>query len=225
MCRVLGLGVPYTSDTPSLLEYKFFKCHTILPSIVNSCIRKQLGAPRVSITFAPNRQSGEDLSSFFKDTEYTKKNPSPPAPPAADSSGFTYEPLTCIQGYVSPKHADYFIWELGVFEEGSKVVLGDNLVLARITGIVGVGRNFVKFGVETLGSSFRNEIPVKRMIISFSPDVFCLSRSQRFKHSFFPWLLKSMRDFADVDRVFDEVEAEKQNGQSAGYGRIICDMF
>jgi hypothetical protein len=39
---------------------------------------------------------------------------------------------TNIQGYISPKCADYLIWELGVFEEGSKVVLGDNLVLARI---------------------------------------------------------------------------------------------
>jgi hypothetical protein len=120
---------------------------------------------------------------------------------------------------------DYFIWELGVFEEGLKVVLGDILVLARITGIVGVGRNFVKFGVETLGSSFRNEIPVKRMIISFSPDVFHLPRSQRFKCFFFPRFLKSMRDFADVDRIFDESDAEKQNGLAADYGRVICDMF
>jgi hypothetical protein len=149
----------------------------------------------------------------------------PPAPPAADSSGFSYEPLTCIQGYVSPKRADYFIWELGVFEEGSKVVLDDNLVLARITGIVGVGCNFFKFGVETLGSSFRDEIPVKSMIVSFSPDVFCLSRSQHFKCSFFPWFLKSMRDFADADRIFDESDAEKQNELAADYGRIICDMF
>jgi hypothetical protein len=190
-----------SSDTPSLLEYKSFKRHTIFPSIVNSCICKQLGAPHISITFAPDRRSGKDLSSFFEDTKYTKKNPSPPAPPAANSSGFTYEPPTRIQGYISPRRADYFIWELGVFEEGLKVVLGDNLVLARITGIVGVGRNFIKFGVETLGSSFRNEIPVKRMIISIPPDVFRLSRSQRFKCSFFPWFLKSMRDFADVDRI------------------------
>jgi hypothetical protein len=82
------------------------------------------------------------------------------------------------------------MWELGVFEEGSKVVLGDNLVLARITGVVGVGHNFIKFGVDTLGSSFRNEIPVKRMIVSIPPDIFCLSCSQRFKCSYFPWFLK-----------------------------------
>jgi hypothetical protein len=153
---------------------------------------------------------------FLKIPNTPKKNPWPPAPPAADSSGFTYKPLTRIQGYVSPKCVDYFIRELGVFEEGSKVVLGDNLVLARITGIVGVGHNFVKFGVETLGSSFRNKIPVKRMMVSFSPDIFCLSRSQHFKCSFFPWFLKSMRDFAD---------AEKQNRLAADYGRIICNMF
>jgi hypothetical protein len=120
---------------------------------------------------------------------------------------------------------DYFIWELGVFEEGSKVVLGDNLVLARITEIVGVGRNFIKFGVEMLGSSFRDKIPVKRMIISFSPDVFRLSCSQRLKCSVFPWFLKLMRDFTDAGRIFDEFAAEKQNELSAEDRRVICDMF
>jgi hypothetical protein len=126
------------------------------------------------------------------------------------SSGFIYEPLSHIQGYISPKCADYFIWELGAFKEGSKVILGDNLVLARITGVVGVGCNFVKFRVETLGSSFRDEIPVTRMIISFSPDVFRLTCSQRFKCFFFPRFLKSMRDFANVDRIFDGFDAERQ---------------
>jgi hypothetical protein len=120
---------------------------------------------------------------------------------------------------------DYFIWELGVFKEGWKVILGNNLVLATIMGIVGVGHNFIKFGVETLGSPFRDEIPVKRMIISFSPDIFCLSRSQHFKCSFFPWFLKSMRDFADADRIFDGFDAERQKGLSADYGKVICNMF
>jgi hypothetical protein len=162
---------------------------------------------------------------FSKTPNTPKKIPSPPAPPATDSSGFTYEPLTHIQGYVSPKSADYFNWELGVFKEGSKVILGDNLVLARITGIVGVGCNFIKFGVETLGSSFRDEIPVKRMIVSLSPDIFRLSRSQHFKCFFFPRFLKSMRDFANADRIFDEFDVERQRGLSVDYGKVICDMF
>ena len=105
------------------------------------------------------------------------------------------------------------------------MVLGNNLVLARITGVVGVGHNFIKFGVDTLGSSFRNKIPVRRMIVSIPPDIFHLSRYQRLKCSFFPWFLKSMRNFADADRIFDEAEAEKANRQAADYGRIICDMF
>jgi hypothetical protein len=120
---------------------------------------------------------------------------------------------------------DYFIWELGVFKEGSKVILGNNLVLAKVTGVVGVGRNFVKFGVEMLGSSFRDKIPVKRMIVSFPPDIFCLFCSQHFKCFFFPWFLKLIRDFADVDRFFDGFDVEKQKGLSVDYGRVICDMF
>jgi hypothetical protein len=120
---------------------------------------------------------------------------------------------------------DYFIWELGVFKEGSKIILGDNLVLAKVTGVVGVGHNFVKFGVEMLGSSFRDKIPVKRMIISFSPDILHLSHSQRFNCFFFPWFLKLMRDFADADRFFDGFNAEKQKGLSVDYGRVICNMF
>ena len=162
---------------------------------------------------------------FSRTPSIPKKIPLPPAPPATDSSGFIYEPLTHIQGYISSKCANYFIWELEVFKEGSKVILGDNLVLVRITGIVGVGCNFVKFGVEMLGSSFRDKIPVNRMLISFSPDIFHLSCSQCFKCFFFPRLLKSMRDFADVDRIFDGFDAERQRGLSVDYRKVICDMF
>jgi hypothetical protein len=112
---------------------------------------------------------------------------------------------------------DYFIWELGAFKEGSKVTLGDNLVLAKITGVVGVGCNFVKLGVETLGSSFRDKMPVKRMII--------FTCFQHLKCFFFPRFLKSMRDFANVDRIFDVFDAERQRRLSVDYGKVICDMF
>jgi hypothetical protein len=148
-----------------------------------------------------------------------------PAPPATNFSGFIYKPLTHIQGYISPKCAGYFIWELGAFKEGSKVILGDNLVLVRITGVVGVGGNFVKFGVETLGSSFRDKIPVTRMIVFFSPNIFCLTHFQHLKHFFFPRFLKLMRDFANVNRIFDGFDAERQRGLSVDYGKVICNMF
>jgi hypothetical protein len=213
-----------SSNTRSSLDYNSFKLLTILPSIINSRIRGRLGAPRVSISFAPDRRSLESYSSFFEDTEYTKKIPSTPFPPASDSSGFVYEPLVHLQGYLSPKRADYFIWENGAFSEGVKVILGDELVLARITKVVGVGRNFVKFGVEVLGSASKDEIPVTRMIVSFSPDILRLTRLQRLKLLLFRRFLKSMRDFADVDRVWEEPDGVR-GGQSVDYGKIICDMF
>jgi len=55
---------------------------------------------------------------------------------------------------------DYFIWEYGAFKEGVTVILGDNLRLVKITKVVGVGHNFIKFGVEVLGSSSKDEVPV-----------------------------------------------------------------
>jgi hypothetical protein len=147
-----------------------------------------------------------------------------PFPPASDSSGFVYEPLVHLQGYLSPKHADYFIWENGIFSEGAKVILGDELVLARITRVVGVGCSFVKFGVEVLGSASKDEIPVTRMIVSFSPDILRLTHLQCLKLIFFRRFLKLMRDFADVDRVWEEPDGMR-SGQSVDYGKIICDMF
>jgi hypothetical protein len=62
------------------------------------------------------------------------------------------------------------------------------------------------------------------MIVSFSLDVFHLSCSQRFKRFFFPRFLKSMRDFADADSIFDGFDAERQRGLSVDYGKVICDV-
>jgi len=56
---------------------------------------------------------------------------------------------------------------------------GDDLRLVKITKVVGVGCNFIKFGVETLGSASKDEIPVQRIIVSFSLDGFHLTCSQR----------------------------------------------
>ena len=34
-----------------------------------------------------------------------------------------------------------------------------------------------------------------------------------------------MRDFANVDRIFDGFDTERQRGLSVDYGKVICDMF
>jgi hypothetical protein len=151
--------------------------------------------------------------------------PSKSYPPVPDSGNFSYEPPTHLWGYFSSKRADYFIWEYGIFKEGATVILGDDLRLVKITKVVGVGRNFIKFGVETLGSSSKDEVPVRRIIISFSPDDFRLTRFQRLKCYFFRRFLKSMRDVADVERVWDESEVMAQEDLNAGYGKLLCEMF
>jgi hypothetical protein len=120
---------------------------------------------------------------------------------------------------------DYFIWEYGAFKEGATVILGDDLRLVKITKVVGVGRNFIKFGVETLGSSSKDEVPVQRIIVSFSPDGFHLTRSQRLKHYLFCWFLTSMRDIVDVERVWDESEVMAQDDLNTDYGKLLGEMF
>jgi hypothetical protein len=187
-------------DARLSLDYEEFKRNIIRPSVINSCIRAQMGTLGVSITFASDHSSFDNNSQFFEDTEYTHTTSSKPLLSLPCSGDPAYKPIISLQGYISPKRADYFVWEYGFFEEGVMVTLGDDLRLARITRVKGVGRNFIKFGVEALGSSSKDEISVRRMIVSFSPDNFHLTRFQRFKLRFFGKFLKSMRDIADENR-------------------------
>jgi len=165
-------------DDHSLSDYNIFKCDTIRPSVINAHIRARMGTPKVSISFAPDQPSFDHVSNFFNDTEYTWPIPSKPLPLIPCFNDFPTKSILPLQGYISPKRADYFIWELGFFKEGAIVVPGDDLRLARIMRVEGVGRNFIKFGVEALGGSSKDEIPVWRMIISFSPGNLCLTRFQ-----------------------------------------------
>jgi hypothetical protein len=215
----------FLNDVRSSSDYPIFKHHIIHPSIINSHIRARLCPPHVSISFAPDFPSSENQSQFFEDTEFTQTVPSKSYPSFPDSGNFSCEPPTHLWGYFSPKCADYFIWEYGAFNKGATVILGDNLRLVKITEVVGVGRNFIKFGVETLGSSSRDEVPVQRIIISFSPDGFHLTCSQRLKCYLFHWFLKSMRDIADVERVWDESEVMAQEDLNADYGKLLGEMF
>ncbi|KIM80363.1 hypothetical protein PILCRDRAFT_9562 [Piloderma croceum F 1598] len=81
--------------------------------------------------------------------------------------------------------------------------------LAKITEAVGVGHNFIKFGVEMLESSSKDEVPVQR----------------RFKHYFFRWFLTSMKDIADVERVWDESEVMAKDDLNVDYGKLLGEMF
>jgi hypothetical protein len=117
---------------------------------------------------------------------------------------------------------DYFIWEYGAFKEGATVILGDNLRLVKITEVVGVGHNFIKFGVEMLGSSSKDEVLVQRIIVSCLPDGFRLTCSQRLKRYFFHWFLTSMKDIVDVERVWDESKVMAQDDLNVDYGKLLA---
>src|ERR1700729_2166064 len=215
----------FSNDIHSSVDYKIFKHHIIRPSIINSHIRARLGPPRVSTSFAPDRSSSENYSQFFEDTEFTQTVPSNSYPSLPDSDDFSCKPPIPLWGYFSPKRADYFIWEYGAFKEGATVILGDDMRLAKITKAVGVGRNFIKFGVEMLESSSKDEVPVRRVIVSCLQDGFCFTRSQRFMHYFFRWFLTSMKDIVDVERVWDESEVMVKDDLNMDYGKLLGEMF
>ncbi|KIM81474.1 hypothetical protein PILCRDRAFT_8819 [Piloderma croceum F 1598] len=197
---------PFSNDVCSSIDYKIFKHHIIRPSIINSRIQARLGPPYVSISFAPDCSLSENYSQFFEDTKFTQTAPLKSYPSLLDSDNFSCEPPIHLWGYFSPKHVDYFIWEYGAFKEGATVILGDDLKLVKITEVVGVGCNFIKFGVETLGSSSKDEVP-------------------HFKHYFFCWFLTSMQDIVDVERVWDESEVMVQDDLNTDYGKLLGEMF
>jgi hypothetical protein len=142
------------------------------PCDVTMSRTRYMDPPRVSITFASDHPSFNNNSQFFEDTEYMHTTSSKPLPSLPCSGNSVYKPINHLQGYISPKCADYFVWEYGFFREWVTVILGDDLRLAEVTRVEGVGRNFIKFGVEALGSSSKDKISLQRMIVSFPPDNF-----------------------------------------------------
>jgi hypothetical protein len=52
---------------------------------------------------------------------------------------------TCqfLKGHISRRKPDCFIWEAGFFEKGSKVILGESGRLATVTGLCGLGKNYI----------------------------------------------------------------------------------
>ena len=210
----------YLDDTHPSLDYEVFKCNTIHPSVANSRIQALMGTPRVSITFPSEHLSVNNNSQFFENTNYMHTTSSKPLSSLTCSGDFVYEPVIHLQGYISPKRPDYFVWEYGFFKEGVMMILGEDLRLARVTRVEGVGRNFIKFGVEALGSPSKDEISVRRMIIFFPPDSFCLTQFQCFKLQYFRKFLKSMRDIVDENRDWDDLKMQVQRDSNMDYGKI-----
>jgi hypothetical protein len=47
------------------------------------------------------------------------------------------DPHYFLEGYVSSKWLDFFVWEGGFFEEGSSIILGSDVRLAKSWGLLG----------------------------------------------------------------------------------------
>ncbi len=102
------------------------------------------------------------------------------------------DPHYFLEGYISSKRLDCFVWEGGFFEEGSSVILGNNARLAKVLGVVGVGQNYFMMGLKDSGKALEGEMTLQRMVVSFAPSHFRLSLFQCF--------FGTMLSFMDEDR-------------------------
>ena len=81
-----------------------------------------------SVSFAPLHSSLGDTLHFLIDTNYNCPEHKLCRPPPVPTPKLSVTiPLTCttsVVGYISNKHPDCFVWQGGLFEQGSFVVLG-----------------------------------------------------------------------------------------------------
>jgi hypothetical protein len=83
-------------------------------------------------------------------------------------------------GYISNKHSNCIMWQGGLFEQGSFVVLGRSYKKAKVVGSCGLGKNFVMLKLEEVGKVSDNWVPIHRMMVSThpSPETYQLSFHQ-----------------------------------------------
>ena len=116
------------------------------------------------------------------------------------------EPPCNIQGYFSPKRTGYFVWESVFFEEGSLVRLGASGRIVEVLEVGGVGRNFFRMKLREVGNPWAGKVTAQGLVVSFNPSNVRFSFTQRIKLRFFKPFLKSFRDFADEERMYDDME-------------------
>jgi hypothetical protein len=110
------------------------------------------------------------------------------------------DPHYFLEGYVSSKQLDCFVWEGGFFEEGSSIILGNNARLAKVMGVNGVGWNYFMMGLNDSGRPLEGEMTLRRMVVSIEPSHFRLSLFQCFQLHFLKHFLGMILNFLDEDR-------------------------
>jgi hypothetical protein len=157
-----------------------------------------------------------DVLTFLDETNHNNGIGSPP-PPAVNMS--TTHPIRIfpLDGYISKKRPDCFVWENGYFEKGAEVILGNSGRLARVMGICGLGKNYVMMRMNEMATILDGEVRICRMVVSSPPTSAWISLLQSFIVRFFKPVLKSMRDFVDEERLEGaSVPNDSESGSGSG---------
>jgi len=144
------LSMAFNLTNPSLASFPLSRLLSIIlqaphcPSFHYQLLPlRVIGTPCVSISFAPDCHSFKPSPHFSRILNILKKNPLTPLPLHLTLVALSTNPSSIFKDTSVPNARTYFIWELGAFAEGSKVILGDELVLVKITRVVGVGDNLL----------------------------------------------------------------------------------
>ena len=183
-------------------DYALFEAEKIRPFMCaarnRAALFKESQLPLVVSSGCP---SIDNILNFLKETDYHNSLHSTNIPlPCSSSTVAPVDPHYFLEGYVSSKRLDCFVWEGGFFEEGSSVILGSDARLAKVMGVVGVGRNYFMMGLKDSGRALEGEVTLRRMVVSIEPSHFRLSLFQRFQLYFLKRFLGSMLNFLDEDR-------------------------
>jgi len=193
---------PLETYRPSM-DYTRFEVDIINPYIcaARACTNSHASS-KPSLSFAPGRKSFSELCNFLIDTDYNRSSHIIRVPSCNFKSRMSAPiPISRsfqLEGYFSPKHPDCFVWEGGIFEEGSTVFFGKGMRAGKVLGVCGVGKNYFMMGINDLGMVSEGEVLIRRMVVSFPPTDFSIPLFYRIQARFFKPFLKSMIDFIDV---------------------------
>jgi hypothetical protein len=156
---------------------------------------------RLPIEFAPSNPIIADTLQFLNENDYHNSIQHSHLP---NANLRTPCPVLPLDGFISRKRPECFIWEKGYFEKSSEVILGNSGRLARVMGICGMGRNYIMMRMIELGCSLRGELWISRMVVSSPPTSAWIALLRLFITRFFKPILRSMSDFIDKEGAEQE---------------------
>ena len=110
------------------------------------------------------------------------------------------------------------------------MVLGKSFRRAKVAGSYGLGRNYIMMRLKEVGEIPKDQVAIRRMVVSTcpSPETFQLSFRQRLCLFFLWFFLENYRDFADDDKelldgIVESVVGSGQLTDSSSGGSELFD--